>query len=132
MDDRERGVMDENPGGRLCAKCGRHPASVQWVGEGGFLAFTHGHYAWWCRCCSTRAQLAYARKLARRIPRLQGELRRDNRRCAADVRNRAIDSLEEDSLELSAEFKRQIAAGRRDIKAGRFKTHEQVKRELGL
>ena len=66
---------------RLCAKCGRHPATVRWVGEGGFLAFTHGMYEWWCRCCADREQLNYARKMARRIPRLQKDLAKARRTC---------------------------------------------------
>ena len=40
--------------------------------------------------------------------------------------------LLEDSLELSEETKKHIEEARKDIKAGRVYTHEQVKKELGL
>jgi len=68
---------------RLCARCGKHPAIVRWVGQGGFLAYTHGMYSWWCPCCADREQLKYARKLARRIPKLERQLRASKRRCRA-------------------------------------------------
>ncbi len=38
----------------------------------------------------------------------------------------------EDSLELNEETKREVEQARLDIKAGRFYTHEQVKKRLGL
>ena len=40
--------------------------------------------------------------------------------------------LVEDTMELSEETKRDIEKARADIKAGRFYTHEQVKKKLGL
>lgn len=40
--------------------------------------------------------------------------------------------LLEDSLELSEETLRNIKKSEEDIKAGRVKSHEQVKKELGL
>jgi len=40
--------------------------------------------------------------------------------------------LLEDSMEFSEETKRNIAEAEADIKAGRFITHEQLKKELGL
>jgi len=40
--------------------------------------------------------------------------------------------LLEDTMELSEETKRAIAQGEKDYKAGRFKTHAQIKKELGL
>lgn len=40
--------------------------------------------------------------------------------------------LIEDSQELSAEVKKELAEARAEIKAGRFHTHAAVKRELGL
>jgi predicted transcriptional regulator len=42
------------------------------------------------------------------------------------------DLLERLLEELSPEVKRAADRARRDIKAGKYKTHEQVKRELGL
>lgn len=40
--------------------------------------------------------------------------------------------LMEDSMELSEETKKHIEQSRKDIKAGRVYTHEQIKKELGL
>ncbi len=40
--------------------------------------------------------------------------------------------LVEDSMELSEETKRDIEKARAEIKAGKFYTHEQVKKRLGL
>lgn len=40
--------------------------------------------------------------------------------------------LLEDTMELSEETKKHIGQARKDIKAGRVYTHEQVKKELGL
>ena len=40
--------------------------------------------------------------------------------------------LVEDSMELNEETKKQIEIAREDIKAGRFYTHEQVKKKLGM
>lgn len=41
-------------------------------------------------------------------------------------------NLVEDSMELSEETKKSVEKARADIKAGRFYTHEQVKKKLGL
>jgi predicted transcriptional regulator len=38
----------------------------------------------------------------------------------------------EDTMEISEQTKKEIAEAREDIKRGRFKTLEQVKKELGL
>ena len=38
----------------------------------------------------------------------------------------------EDSIEINEETKREIERARVDIKAGKFYTHEQVKKRLGL
>ena len=40
--------------------------------------------------------------------------------------------LVEDHMELSEETKRNIAEARKQISKGKFYTHEQVKKELGL
>ena len=40
--------------------------------------------------------------------------------------------LLEDSLELNDEAKKEIEQARADIKEGKFYTHEQVKKKLGL
>ncbi len=41
-------------------------------------------------------------------------------------------NLVEDTMELSEETKKSIDRARADIKAGRFYTHEQAKKRLGL
>lgn len=41
-------------------------------------------------------------------------------------------SLLEDSMELNKEAKLSVEQARAEIKAGKFYTHEQVKRKLGL
>lgn len=46
--------------------------------------------------------------------------------------NDVIEMLVEDSKELSAETKKEIEKARLEISKGKFKTHEQVKAELGL
>ena len=43
-----------------------------------------------------------------------------------------IRDLIEDTMELSEETKRNIEQARKEVKAGKFYTHEQVKKELGL
>ena len=40
--------------------------------------------------------------------------------------------LIEDSLELNKETKKAVEEARADIKAGKFYTHEQVKKRLGI
>jgi predicted transcriptional regulator len=40
--------------------------------------------------------------------------------------------LVEDTMEVNEEAKKDIEQARADIKAGRFYTHEQVKKKLGL
>lgn len=40
--------------------------------------------------------------------------------------------LVEDTMELNEETKRDVEQARAEIKAGKFYTHEQVKKELGL
>ncbi len=41
-------------------------------------------------------------------------------------------NLLEDSMELSAETKKEIEQARKEIAQGKFHTHEEVKRKLGL
>ena len=40
--------------------------------------------------------------------------------------------LVEDSLELNKQTKQEIEQARADIKSGKFYTHEQIKKQLGL
>lgn len=57
-----------------CANCGKRPGTIQWVGEGGALALTHGWYAMWCEVCCLEAQIKYAEDLTAKIPTLKEEL----------------------------------------------------------
>ena len=41
-------------------------------------------------------------------------------------------NLVEDTMELNEETKKELEQARADIKAGKFFTHEQVKKKLGL
>lgn len=56
----------------LCARCGLRPATETWT-ESAF-AFAHGLFQRWCKRCVVEAQLAFAREVAARIPRLEAEL----------------------------------------------------------
>ena len=58
----------------LCANCKIRPATLDWVGEGGTLAYVHGMSVRWCERCAVEAQLAYAEKLASEIPVLRARL----------------------------------------------------------
>lgn len=57
-----------------CANCQTRPATVNWTGDAGTLAYSHGLYARWCERCATEAQLAHARKMAALIPELEKKL----------------------------------------------------------
>ena len=46
--------------------------------------------------------------------------------------NDVIDDLIEDSMEVSEETKKRIKESVKAYKEGRFKTHEEVKKEFGL
>jgi len=46
--------------------------------------------------------------------------------------NDVIERLLEDQLQLNEETERDIKKGLRAVKAGRYKTHEEVGRELGF
>lgn len=60
----------------VCENCGERNATMEWVGEGGALAWSHGWSSNWCELCCVREQLAYAVKQAERIPELEEELER--------------------------------------------------------
>ena len=44
--------------------------------------------------------------------------------------NDVIERLIEDSMELSEKAKEEIEVARKEVKQGRFKTHEQLKKEM--
>lgn len=59
----------------MCENCKEHSATETWIGEEGTLAYTHGRFRFWCKCCVINEQLKYAKKLSERIPDLEEELR---------------------------------------------------------
>lgn len=59
----------------ICAKCGKRPGTLDWVGEGGALAYVHGMSVRWCELCATTEQLKYARARATEIPLLEKRVR---------------------------------------------------------
>lgn len=69
---REKAVDSE--GRVLCEHCGERPGTIKWVGEGGFLALTHGMYQMWCERCVTIANLEHAEAQAAKIPDLKAKL----------------------------------------------------------
>ena len=64
-----------------CFRCKKHKGTIQWVGEEGFLAISHGFYKNCCECCATEMQLEYAEKLAANIPSLRVKLTGDKEKC---------------------------------------------------
>lgn len=54
------------------------------------------------------------------------------RQTYEEVIAKALDLLEEDDLEFTPEFKKQLREGRRDLAAGRYYTTEELLKELGL
>lgn len=49
-----------------------------------------------------------------------------------DVINKLVDIIAEENMELSEQTKKDIEISRREIKAGKFYTAEEVKKRLGL
>ncbi len=49
-----------------------------------------------------------------------------------DTYNDVIEMLIEDSMELSEQTKRELEEARMEIERGKFYTHEEVKKKLGL
>lgn len=54
------------------------------------------------------------------------------RETYADVVERALDALEEDDLDLSDDYKKKVARGREDMRAGDTLTTAELMRQLGL
>lgn len=59
-----------------CQHCNKHKGTQNWVGEGGFLEFSHGMYQVWCQCCILKAQLKYAKKRADQVQILEQKLKK--------------------------------------------------------
>lgn len=73
LDEDEDNIVDP-PEHHICSNCHERPGTIQWVGEGGFLALSHGWYQWWCEVCATKAQIEYAKARAAVIPDLEAKL----------------------------------------------------------
>ncbi|KKN82016.1 hypothetical protein LCGC14_0312830 [marine sediment metagenome] len=58
----------------LCENCGLRDATGWWVGDGGVLAFVHGHKKAWCEQCVVRAQIQHAEEMAANLPSLRETL----------------------------------------------------------
>jgi hypothetical protein len=67
-------VPRQDATGDLCASCLQRPATMNWTGEGGTLAFVHGMYQRWCELCVVSAQVAYALKSQDGLPALKARL----------------------------------------------------------
>lgn len=59
----------------MCSKCGTRKAVLDWVNDGGALAYVHGLSMRWCELCAVETQLEHARKQAARIPELEAALK---------------------------------------------------------
>jgi hypothetical protein len=71
-------------GDGMCQNCKQNPATTNWTGEGGVIAFVHGAYQRWCDVCCVTAQLEHARAMAAQIPDLEAKLAEFDRK-ATDV-----------------------------------------------
>jgi hypothetical protein len=58
----------------LCRNCEERPATENWVGEGGIMAYAHGAYTRWCKRCCLEGALKHCRESAARIPELEAQL----------------------------------------------------------
>ena len=67
------------PSGKLCTNCEEHLATEIWIGHGDMMALIHGHYKYWCKCCTLEAQIEYAKiewiRLRKSIIPLEAELK---------------------------------------------------------
>ena len=60
--------------GDLCQNCAKRIATVDWAGEGGWLAAAHGMTSRWCEVCTLREQVNNARAAVARLPQLEQDL----------------------------------------------------------
>lgn len=68
------GMPPECPNDGLCQKCRERPATLDWVGDGGTLAWAHGMSSRWCEICALRAQVVHCREAVERLPSLEAKL----------------------------------------------------------
>lgn len=69
----------------ICQRCQQRPATLNWVADGGVMAYVHGMTQRWCERCAVSEQLVYATKIAATIPNLKERLRQ--LMVAAEVRD---------------------------------------------
>lgn len=58
----------------ICANCQKRLGTIDWVGEGGTLAFSHGFYVKWCEVCALEEQIKHAEERAAILPELRAQL----------------------------------------------------------
>ena len=61
--------------GDPCSKCKTRVSTIQWVGDGGFIAGIHGMWTPYCEHCALEDQLAFARERAAAIPEIERKLK---------------------------------------------------------
>jgi hypothetical protein len=70
-----RRCIDDKPADHNCENCGKHRASMWWIGDGGGLALSRFYMqAAWCKCCTLKAQVKHARQLTKKLPSLEKKL----------------------------------------------------------
>ncbi len=70
-----RESADDKPENHDCENCGKHRASIWWVGDEGTLAASRYYMQRpWCKCCALKAQVGHARKMARKLAGLEKKL----------------------------------------------------------
>lgn len=67
-------------------------------------------------------------QLSQEMKRILGEMKLHSRETYEEV----LERLLEDLRELNEQTKKEIAQAIRDIKAGKYRTHQQLKDELGF
>jgi hypothetical protein len=60
----------------ICSNCHKRKATENWVGDGGWMAYSHGMYSRWCKICVLEAQIASIRKSMNRLPTLEAKLKK--------------------------------------------------------
>ena len=71
--------MHEIPQGTKCASCRKHAATVRWYGDSSVMGWVHMDPAFWCECCTVKANIAYIEKLIANLPGLREKL--DGMKC---------------------------------------------------
>ena len=59
-----------------CQNCHKREGTVRWVGDTGVMGWIHGMSQWWCKQCCLKESLKYAKHQAKRIVKLEKQLKR--------------------------------------------------------